>query len=150
MTYNITKFKSHNVLTKTFEMVDGKITKSNPKYSQGEFNVLSLDSLDALGEVVESLTPYEALSYSIPNEELKDGEITTKGNESPELGIISRTNDYFSYSTDPGFLLIDSDEGHSEEEVISLLGDLYEPFKETSVAFSNYLSIHTSPEPLRL
>ena len=103
----LTIFTSDNILTKRFWR-DGRVEKS-PALSSGTFEVLDIPDHESLKDLIQSLTHQQALCYSIPFG-YSSGRITTKGNEDEENSVISRSDKYFDYANNEGWLFIDCDE----------------------------------------
>jgi hypothetical protein len=133
----LTIFTSQNPLTKKF-WADGR-KETGPPFSKGMFEVQDVEDHTALKALIESLNHNQALCYSTPLE-LTSGTIVTKGHENERSGIISRTNEYFDYPNGQGWLFIDQDEDLNEEEIVTRLATLYEPFGSTTYVYATSAS----------
>lgn len=133
----LTLFTSVTPLTKTF-WADGR-TEKNTTFYNGTYEVIDIPDHTALQQLIESLSHYQGLCYSIPLG-YSSGGIVTQGNENEENGTISRTKKYFYYQSDEGWLFIDCDQELTEQEVITRLSDCYPAFASASYVYATSAS----------
>lgn len=107
---------------------DGAMVKiPSAHLSKGEAIVKSITDLREFADMLQTLTPNQALLYGIPKNGIKRAAIiTTKqyNADHKQSSVITRSSKHFEWSSGPGFMMFDydpDDETLTKQEVLELL-----------------------------
>lgn len=107
---------------------DGKMFKlPSANLSKGEALVKSISDLAEFADLLQTLTPNQALMYGIPKHGVKHASIITMKQYNTghqQSNVITRSSTHFEWPSGPGFMMFDydpDDEIHTKQEVLDLL-----------------------------
>ena len=107
---------------------DGTIVKiSSANLAKGEASVKSIANLQEFADLLQELTPNQALLYGIPKNGIKHTNITTTKEYKAKLqktNFITRSSAHFEWPNGPGIMMFDydpEDEVLTKQEVLNLL-----------------------------
>lgn len=112
----LTVFKSTRALAKTYALSDsGTLVKGTAaQMSEGVFQTRSFADVGQLSELIEGLSPHEAICASTRTNGSDAGRIVCRAALNSSPGALARTKDAFGLAAAPGLLFIDHDAGHGE------------------------------------
>jgi hypothetical protein len=149
----LTVVTSREPLSKRYDIVNETVTK-NPhqggRMSSGWAQVQTLEHINELPSLINSLTTNQALVFGTPKPEYQDransnGEFSISTKELAALSKhkIARTNEYFGWNDGPGLLFVDYDvdiENHGKiytpDEIIEILQNAAPALRDVPIAVS--------------
>lgn len=128
LSFTVITSKVPSTLTKTYSLKDGSLVlETVANLNQGHTEIRQVASMTGFANVLESLTPAQALCYGVPAQQqmqlVSKSKFKTLGE--PE-GITARTKENFSWPGGGGVLMLDFDPAkdciaHTKEELIDEL-----------------------------
>ncbi len=108
---------------------------------EGRYEVVEINGPKDFSEVLDSLTPSDALTFGLPKHQEASGKIFSRKNA--KQGDLTRTRDHFEFKSEPSIIMIDIDDKNvTIDEVKKALADIIEGFDNAPIVIANSASTY--------
>lgn len=137
-------------LAKAYTLSEGVLQKEvSAQLQKGKIDVLSLTSLSDFADVLQSLTPAEALVYGVPTDCEAEFVVTKRALETTPTGagMIARSKEHFRWPDGGGIMMLDYDpvpgeKPLSREDLAAVLADTVPETDSTQMIWWQSSSSH--------